>query len=399
MNRTDHLSIPIPTYVALPNCPELSVVMPCLNEAETLEICIRKAIETVNRYDIDAEIIIADNGSTDGSQQIAERLGATVVNVPVKGYGAALQAGIRAATGQYIIMGDSDDSYDFREIPVLLTKLREGYELVMGNRFKGGIAKGAMPFLHRYLGNPVLSLIGKIFFRIPVNDFHCGLRGFSKEAYLTWNPVSPGMEFASELVVKAALKKALMTEVGVTLSPDGRSRLPHLRTWPDGWRHLHFLLTHSPQWLFSLPGLVLTGLGLLLVIWLLPESRTVGSVRFDVHTLLLAALMLFVGLQALALGWVGRIHAATTGFLPMTKAIEKSTDFQFLTVSTFVSLGLMLLGVVGVGVAFRQWQGIAFGNLDPSIMLRYLVLPILLVLTGSLGAMTCFFIGLIVRKS
>jgi glycosyltransferase involved in cell wall biosynthesis len=398
MNQFLHLSTTATHATSLTDSPELSVVMPCLNEAETLETCIRKVLETIGRYDIDAEIIIADNGSTDGSQQIAERLGATVVPVPTKGYGAALQAGILAASGQYIIMGDSDDSYDFREIPTLLDKLREGYELVMGNRFKGGIAKGAMPFLHRYLGNPVLSLIGKVFFQIPVNDFHCGLRGFSKAAYLGWNPVSPGMEFASELVVKAALRKASMTEVGVTLSPDGRSRPPHLRTWRDGWRHLHFLLTHSPQWLFSIPGTLLTVVGLLLVVWLLPAARTVGSVRLDVHTLLLAALMLYIGLQALALGWVGRIHAATTGYLPTTNAIRKSTDFQNLTTGIFVSIGLMLLGVGGIGWAFTRWQANAYGDLDPSVMLRYLIPPILLVLIGSLGAMTSFFIGLIVRK-
>jgi hypothetical protein len=389
--------------VTPPNCPaddavELSVVMPCLNEAETLETCIRKALAMFARHGIAGEVVVADNGSTDGSQAIAERLGARVVPVAKKGYGNALQGGIRASRGRYVIMGDSDDSYDFGECPRILEKLREGNDLVMGNRFKGGIAPGAMPFLHRYLGNPVLSFIGRLFYNIPVGDFHCGLRGFSKAAYEQWNPTSPGMEFASELVVKAALRHARMAEVGVTLSPDGRSRPPHLRTWHDGWRHLHFLLTHSPRWLFGVPGIILTVLGLGLFLWVLPQSRRVGSVRLDVHTLVVALVMLLIGLQALALGLVGRIHAAYTGYQPFRPWIRRLSHFTTTTQGIFAGLGLMLLGGAGLLYCFLEWESLSFGNLDPSRMLRLVLPGALVLLVGALLTLTSFFIGLIARE-
>ncbi|HAV55128.1 MAG TPA: dolichol-P-glucose synthetase, partial [Aequorivita sp.] len=228
---------------------ELSVVMPCLNEAETLAICIKKAQGFFEREKISGEVIIADNGSTDGSQQIAKSLNATVVNVPQKGYGSALRGGIEAANGKYVIMGDADDSYDFSNLMPYLLKLREGYDLVMGNRFKGGIKPGAMPFLHKYLGNPVLSFIGRLFYKSNIGDFHCGLRGFSKKAYYTMELKTTGMEFASEMIVKASLKNLQITEVPTILSPDGRTRPPHLNTWRDGWRHLRFLVLYSPNWL------------------------------------------------------------------------------------------------------------------------------------------------------
>src|SRR5690349_5248662 len=265
--------------------PELTVLMPCLNESETLATCIQKAWRYIRRSGISGEVVVADNGSTDGSQNIARRHDAIVVDVPAKGYGSALIAGIRAARGRFVIMGDSDDSYDFAELDPFVQKLRGGSELVMGNRFKGGIKKGAMPPLHRYLGNPVLTSIGRLFFNSPCGDFHCGLRGFSRDAILRLDLQSPGMEFASEMVVKATLRGLDIAEVPTTLSPDGRSRPPHLRSWRDGWRHLRFLLLFSPAWLFLYPGFALFAGGLLTMLWLQPQSRSIGSVTLDVHTL------------------------------------------------------------------------------------------------------------------
>ena len=248
---------------------ELTIVMPCLNEAETLAICIKKATTFLKEHKVSGEVIIADNGSTDGSQQIAHNLGAHVVDIPAKGYGSALKGGIDSARGKYIIMGDSDDSYDLSALMPYLEKLRSGKDLVMGNRFKGGIKKGAMPFLHKFLGNPVLSFIGKMFFGIwHINDFHCGLRGFSYQAFKAMKLKTTGMEFASEMVVKASLLKMDIVEVPTTLQPDGRSRPPHLNTWRDGWRHLCFLLMYSPKWLYLVPGSVLFGIGILFNIFL-----------------------------------------------------------------------------------------------------------------------------------
>ncbi|MSX34697.1 MAG: glycosyltransferase, partial [Actinobacteria bacterium] len=243
---------------------ELSVVLPCLNEAETLAVCIRKARASMNELGIDGEVVIADNGSTDGSQDIARSEGARVVDVPTRGYGAALIAGITDAKGTFVIMGDADDSYDLSNLGPFIEALRGGAELVMGNRFAGGIAPGAMPALHRYLGNPVLTAVGRVLFRSPVKDFHCGLRGFRRDAILELDLRTTGMEFASEMVVKATLNKLTIVEVPTTLSPDGRSRPPHLRTWRDGWRHLRFLLLYSPKWLFLYPGIVVFLLGLIL---------------------------------------------------------------------------------------------------------------------------------------
>src|SRR5271156_4878894 len=268
---------------------ELSVVMPCLNEAETLESCIRKAQQAMQSANIAGEVIVADNGSSDGSIEIAERLGARVVPVRTRGYGNALMGGIAAARGKYVVMGDADDSYDFGHIPRFLEQLRQGADLVMGNRFRGGIQKSAMPALHRYFGNPALSRLGRLFFRSGVGDFYCGLRGFRKDAYERMGLRTTGMEFATEMVVKAALLGMPIVEVPTTLSPDGRSRAPHLRTWHDGWRTLRFFLLYSPRWLFLYPGLTLMAAGTALGLWLLPASRQIGSVTFDVHTMVYAS--------------------------------------------------------------------------------------------------------------
>ena len=262
---------------------ELSVVMPCLNERATVGICVKKALEAMERHGIRGEVIVADNGSTDGSREIASALGARVVPIETRGYGSALRGGIAAARGRFVLMGDADDSYDFGQLGAFVGKLREGYDLVMGNRFQGGILPGAMPPLHRYLGNPVLTGIGRLFFKSPVGDFHCGLRAFRKDAIEGLGLRTLGMEFASEMVVKATAFGLRVTEIPTTLSPDGRDRAPHLRTWRDGWRHLRFLLLYSPRWLFLYPGLALFVLGSVVSALLLPGPRMIGRVGFDVR--------------------------------------------------------------------------------------------------------------------
>src|ERR1700687_1494634 len=262
--------------------------MPCLNEAETLATCIQKARRAIEKDGLSAEIIVADNGSTDGSQVIASELGARVVPVARKGYGSALIGGINAARGRFVIMGDADDSYDFTSIAPLIDKLREGFDLVVGNRFRGGIEAGAMPWSHRWVGNPVLTFISRVFFHTPVGDAHCGLRGFRKDAYEEMRLRATGMEFASEMVIKASLKRMRITEVAVKLRPDGRTRAPHLRTWRDGWRHLRFMLLFSPRWLFLYPGAVLLAAGVVLSLLLLPGPLRVFGLTLDIPTLLVA---------------------------------------------------------------------------------------------------------------
>ena len=279
---------------------ELSVVMPCLNEAATVGICVKKAMEALDRHGLRGEVIVADNGSTDGSQEIAREMGARVIPVERRGYGSALQSGIEAANGQFVLMGDADDTYDFSQMNEFVAKLREGYDLVMGNRFKGKILPGAMPPLHRYLGNPVLTGLGRLFFKSPVGDFHCGLRAFRKDAIERLGLRTLGMEFASEMIVKASAFGLRVTEIPTTLAPDRRDRPPHLRTWRDGWRHLRFLLLYSPRWLFLYPGFALFAFGIIVNAFLLPGPRRIGSVVFDVHTLLFAAMAILIGFQSVA---------------------------------------------------------------------------------------------------
>ena len=290
--------------------------MPCLDEAETIAVCVEKAMAYIESRGITGEVLVADNGSSDGSQAIAEGLGARVVAIARKGYGSALLGGIAAARGRYVIMGDADNSYDFSDLDAFVEKLREGCELVMGNRFKGGIASGAMPALHRYLGNPVLTGVGKLFFHSPVGDFHCGLRGFSRQAVQDLGLNATGMEFASEMVVKATLQCLRIAEVPTTLSPDGRSRPPHLRSWRDGWRHLRFLLLFSPRWLFLYPGAVLMALGLASMLWLLPGPQRLGALTLDVHTLVYSAAAIICGFQAIAFSLFTKIYAIDAKLLP-----------------------------------------------------------------------------------
>ena len=359
---------------------ELSVVMPCLNERETVGICVRKAIASLRAAGIFSEVIVADNGSTDGSAEIARAEGAHVVDVADRGYGSALKGGILAARGKYVLMADSDASYDFGHIPRFLEKLRTGSDLVMGNRFSGGIAENAMPPLHRYFGNPVLTRIGKLFFWSPCGDFHCGMRAFRRESFIRMDVRSTGMEFASEMVVKASLLRMNVSEVPTTLSPDGRSHPPHLRTWRDGWRHLRFLLMYSPRWLFLYPGICLMLVGLAGSIWLLPGPHVVFGIGFDVHTLLYAFVFVLLGFQLVAFATFTKVFAITEGLLPEDPRLN--VVFRWVTLEVGLAIGglLVMLGVGGSVFAVSHWAQESFGALNPSRMLR-LVMPAVFSLT------------------
>jgi glycosyltransferase involved in cell wall biosynthesis len=374
---------------------ELSVVMPCLNEAQTVDTCIKKAVNFMKEHDIQGEIIIADNGSTDGSQKIASELGANVVSVEAKGYGNALKEGISEARGKYIIMGDSDDSYDFSNLMPFIEKLREGYDLVMGNRFKGGIKPGAMPPLHKYFGNPVLTTIGRIFFHCPVGDFHCGLRGFSADAAKRMDLQTTGMEFASEIAVKATLLNMKIAEVPTTLSPDGRARLPHLRSWRDGWRHLRFMLLFSPNWLFLYPGIIVMFLGAAAGMRLLWGPVSIGSVNFDVQTLLLAGTGIIIGYQSSLFAIFSRIFAITEGLLPQDSFLLKITRVIKLEIGVIAGVLLALIGTGGVVYATRYWALSSFGDLDTQVTLRFIVPSITAIIIGVQTILGSFFLSVL----
>ncbi|MCG2431940.1 glycosyltransferase family 2 protein [Aequorivita xiaoshiensis] len=361
---------------------ELSIVMPCLNEAETLAVCINKAQSFFERENINGEVIIADNGSTDGSQKIATDLNATVVNVPQKGYGSALRGGIEAANGKYVIMGDADDSYDFSNLMPYVIKLREGYDLVMGNRFKGGIKKGAMPFLHKYLGNPVLSFIGRLFFKSKIGDFHCGLRGFSKEAYYKMELKTTGMEFASEMIVKSSLKDLKITEVNTILSPDGRSRPPHLNTWRDGWRHLRFLVLYSPNWLFLIPGLLLFIFGIITSSFLLFGTVSIGSVNFGVHTLIFTSGFVLIGFQFILFYGLTKVFTVENELLPKSNKYDKLFKLINLEKGLIVGAILVIIGIILSFSAYFDWQAINFGDIENTSTLRSVIPAITLMLLG-----------------
>lgn len=373
------------------NLVELSVVMPCLNEAETLEVCIQKAFKFFDTHQVKGEVVIADNGSTDGSQDIARRNGARVVDVPIKGYGSALNAGVLASHGKYIVMGDSDDSYDFSSLMPFLEKLRDGYDMVMGNRFKGGISKGAMPFLHYYLGNPVLSFLGRLFFESNIGDFHCGLRGFSKEAFLKMNPKTTGMEFASELVMKSTLLKMKVTEVPTVLHPDGRSRPPHLRTWRDGWRHLRFMLMYAPTWLFLYPGLFLMLVGLFAGAVLVTGPIKIGNIFFDINTLIYMSIATLVGFQSVMFYFHARLFGINSGILPESTKFRKTMEPFTLEKGIVVSLFLIALGIGGTLYALQNWSKQSFGELNPHEALRIVIPSTLSLLMGVQLLLGSFF--------
>jgi hypothetical protein len=372
--------------------------MPCLNEAETLGTCITKARQWLLKNQVAGEIIVADNGSSDGSQQVATILGARVVDVSQKGYGSALMGGINAARGKYVVMGDADDSYSFSHLEPFLEKLRQGHELVMGNRFAGGIQPGAMKPLHKYLGNPVLTGIGRLLFTSPCGDFHCGLRGFNRDAILKLDLRTTGMEFASEMVVKSTLHKLKITEVPTTLSPDGRSRPPHLRSWRDGWRHLRFLLLYSPRWLFLYPGVLLMFLGSLAGVWLLPGPRTLGSVTFDVHTLLYAASAIVIGFQAVNFSLFTKIFAISEGLLPTDERLNRL--FKCVTLETGLVSGTLLV-VIGLCMslyAVSDWGAHSFGDLKPDEVLRIVIPSITALILGCEVILSSFFFSVLGLK-
>jgi glycosyltransferase involved in cell wall biosynthesis len=357
---------------------DLTILMPCLNEAETIAFCVRQAVGAIGAANIAGEVVVADNGSIDGSQRIALAEGARVVDVPIRGYGAALIAGIEAARGKYILMADADASYHFEHLPRFLAKLGEGYDLVMGNRFAGSIEPGAMPPLHRYLGNPVLSALGRIFFSIPVRDFHCGLRAFRRDAILGLGLRTTGMEFASEMVVKSSLAGLRIAEVPTTLSPDGRNRPPHLRSWRDGWRHLRFLLLYSPRWLFFYPGIAALVVGLVCSGALLPGPFTLyfgaAHYTFDVDTLTYGLGLVLIGAHITVFAVSAKVFATQEGFLPPNPQFERL--FKIVTLETGLLLGVFLL-LIGAGVfayALFLWHAAGFGNMSPTRMLR-LTLP------------------------
>jgi len=368
--------------------------MPCLNEAETLETCVRKAQAAFERLGLAGEVVVADNGSSDGSQALARGLGARVVEATEKGYGSALRSGIEAAHGRYVIMGDADDSYDFSALDGFVERLREGYDLVMGNRFKGGIRPGAMPALHRYLGNPVLTGIGRLFFGSPAGDFHCGLRGFSREAYERMQLQTTGMEFASEMVIAATLKRLRIAEVPIVLHKDGRSRPPHLRSWRDGWRHLRFMLLYSPNWLFLYPGLLLLGLGLLLGGRLAVGPLEVHGAVLDVHSLLVSGFLVILGYQAVTFSVFTRLFAAREGFLPedrwgrLTGVV--GLERGLLAGATMSALGLVLLVTAVLG-----WSSASFGQLDPHVTMRQVIPAVVLSTVGLQTVFSSFLFSLL----
>jgi glycosyltransferase involved in cell wall biosynthesis len=374
---------------------ELSILMPCLDEEKTLGACIEKAKRSLRELDVRGEVIVSDNGSIDGSAAIACASGARVVHAERKGYGSALSAGIEAARGRFVIIGDADQSYDFGALGPFLEKLREGYDLVMGNRFQGRILPEAMPPLHRYIGNPVLSGIGRVLFRVPVGDFHCGLRGFRRSAALQMKLQTTGMEFASEMVVKATLLGLRITEVPITLYPDGRGRESHLRAFRDGWRHLRFLLLYSPRWLFFYPGVALLLTGLLLGAWILPAPRTVGGVTLDVHSLAYAAAAVLLGYQSMAFAVFTKVFAIQEGLLAEDPRLNRL--FRYVTLETGLAVGfsLVLIGLAGSIWALGDWGARSFGELDPRRMLR-IIIPASLALTlGLQVVLSSFFLSVL----
>lgn len=374
---------------------ELSVVIPCLNEAETLETCIRKAQGWIARAGITGEVVVGDNGSSDGSREIATRCGARVVDVPVRGYGAALYHASREARGRFIVMGDADGSYDFSRLDPFIERLREGFDLVMGNRFLGGIEPGAMPWKNRHIGNPVLTGIGRLFFGSGVRDFHCGLRGFTKAAFERMDLQTTGMEYASEMVIKATILGMRVTEVPTTLSRDGRTRPPHLRPWRDGWRHLRFMLLHSPRWLFFYPGLLAMLVGAATMVWLLPGPQRLGTIELDVHTLLFAAMLLLVGHQSTMFAIASRSLGRREGVLLPGSDFGRLTSWVTLEAGLVLGAVLVAVGLGGASWAVLDWSRAAFGPMSPSSLLRVVIPSGLLFALGVQVALWSFFLGLL----
>jgi len=376
---------------------EVSVVMPCLNESDTLAICIRKCHAALRAAGINGEVVVADNGSTDGSQDIARRMDARVVHVAERGYGQALRAGIAAARGRYIIMGDADDSYDFLELPKFVDSLRAGYDLAQGCRLPSGggtIREGAMPFLHRWWGNPMFSAMVRNMFWAPVHDVYCGLRGFRKELFEQLDMRSAGMEFATEMVIKSSLRNARIAEVPITLHPDGRkTHAPHLRTFRDGWRTLRFFLMCSPRWLFLYPGIFLAALGTLGYAVAMP-GLTIGGVRFDAHTLLFSTLAILVGEQAIIFAVCAKTIAMAEGFLPPNRRMDAFYRLATVERGLVASLATMAVGLLLLAAAVNQWRLHDFGNLDYASTMRVVVPGVMLTAVGIQTLLASFLIGI-----
>ena len=370
---------------------ELTILMPCLNEAETLAVCIRKAKQFLAENNIDGEVLISDNGSTDGSRETAIAEGARVVHAPVRGYGGALSTGCREAQGKYVIMGDADDSYDFLHLMPFVEKLREGYDLVMGDRFAGGIEDGAMPWSHRYIGNPVLSFAGRLLYRSNIRDFHCGLRGYCRESILNLHLQTTGMEYASEMVVKAELNGLKIAEVPTTLSKDGRSRPPHLRSFRDGWRHLKFLLMYAPNWLLLYPGILFLVSGLVLGGVLVVNQITVNSIRFSIHTLLYCACLIVLGLSILQMYLIVKVYAYNHRFLPHNR-IDWNKKVQE---DRIIGLGALtvLLGIILSIIAVETWKSYGMGDLNAEQTMRIVIPAVLCLTVGFQEIFTGFIIG------
>ena len=377
---------------------ELTILIPCLNEADTIGSCITKALTFLSSNHILGEVLVADNGSTDGSPEIAQNKGARVIYVAEKGYGSALIQGISEALGKYVIMGDADDSYDFLSLGAFISELRNGVDLVMGNRFKGGIHPQAMPFSHRYIGNPILSMIGRLFFKSNVSDFHCGLRGFKRESILKLDLHTTGMEFASEMVVKAVLNRLIISEVPTILYPDGRSRPPHLKTWSDGWRHLRFFMLYSPRWLFLYPGIILFILGLLMTGWLITGPKVIGKVTLDLNTLLYGILAIQVGFQSINFAVYTKLFAMSEGLLPIDPKFYNL--YKYITLERGIILGAVMIGIglLVSAIVFLSWESSSFGPLDPSLSLRMVIPGTMLILMGFQIILSSFFLSILMLK-
>lgn len=371
---------------------ELTILMPCLNEANTVAVCVNKARTFLAEFDVRGEVLVADNGSADGSQALAESAGARVVPIKNKGYGAALRGGIAHAQGRYIIMGDADDSYDFSALKGMLDELRNGSDLVMGNRFEGGIESNAMPFLHRYLGNPVLSFIGRLFYRNNIGDFHCGIRGFRAEAIRALRLGCDGMEFASEMVVKSALHRLRISEVPVRLYKDGRGRPPHLRTWRDGWRHLKFLLLHSPRWLFLLPGMTLLLLGLVMAVVIAFGSLQIRGIALDIHTLAYAGAAVILGFQMVVFAVLTRLIGTRNGWLPESPMLTRVVAALTLERCLIASAVLFLSGLSMSFYAVWLWAQAGYGAISPQVTMRWVIPSVTAMALGGELFLSAFFL-------
>jgi len=378
---------------------ELTVLMPCLNEVETIGVCIKRAQKLLSDNNIDGEILVADNGSIDGSKKIARDLGARVIKCPTRGYGAALQHGIEHAKGKYILMGDSDDSYHFDEAMPLIEELRRGTDVCLGNRRLGRIMPGAMPFLNKYLGNPFLTAVGRIFFKVKTSDFHCGMRAFRRDKVVALKLVTSGMEWASEMIVKSRLYDLKISEVPITLYKDGRSRSPHLKRWHDGWRHLRFMLLHAPKWLFIIPGFLMIVMGLIGELALARGPLPLGAVTLDVHSLLVMAFVLILGIQVLFTGVFATIYSHIVGILPYDERFHRRASFftfKKLLVGSFI---LGLFGLYGFFYTFSIWFRVDFAALNYEETMRYLIPSLTLITVAIQGVFNGFMMSLLFLKT